>query len=83
KNFFHEELMMKIISSSFFNKTEAFIIIGAYLSGICQLDSKSAYDMFFYYSPAVASAFGICMINSKDVIQSPKLLKKFSQLTQL
>ena len=44
-----------------------------------QFNGKSAYDMFtFTYSKALADILGISFIEPKDVIQSPKLLKKFS-----
>lgn len=43
-----------------------------------QFNGKSSYDMFtFFYSQKLASALGISFIPSADVIQSPKLLKKF------
>lgn len=42
-----------------------------------QFNGKSAYDMFtFTYSVELADALGISYIAPKDVIQSPKLLKK-------
>ena len=41
-----------------------------------QFNGKSAYDLFtFYYSAELASALGISFVDSKDVIQSPALLK--------
>ena len=41
-----------------------------------QFNGKSAYDMFtFFYSHELADAMGISFIPSKDVIQSPALLK--------
>lgn len=43
-----------------------------------QFNGKSSYDMFtFFYSQKLASALGISFIPSADVIQSPKLLKRF------
>lgn len=44
-----------------------------------QFNGKSAYDMFtFTYSKALADILGISFIEPKDVIQTSKLLKKFS-----
>lgn len=44
-----------------------------------QFNGKSSYDMFtFTYSKELADALGISPIPSKDVIQTPKLLKLFS-----
>lgn len=42
-----------------------------------QFNGKSAYDMFcFTYSAELAAALGISYIPPKEVVQSPKLLKK-------
>ena len=44
-----------------------------------QFNGKSAYDMFtFTYSKELADILGISFIEPKDVIQTSKLLKKFS-----
>ncbi len=41
-----------------------------------QFNGKSAYDMFtFFFSEALANAFGISFIPPREVLQSPKLLK--------
>ena len=44
-----------------------------------QFNGKSAYDLFtFTYSKALADLLGISFIEPKDVIQTPKLLKRLS-----
>lgn len=43
----------------------------------CRFQGKSAYDMFsFMYSEKLAEALGIFFVDPKEVIQSPKLLKR-------
>ena len=42
-----------------------------------QFNGKSAYDMFaFTHSPELAQALGISFVDPKEVVQSPRLLKK-------
>ena len=42
-----------------------------------QFNGNSAYDMFaFTHSPELAQALGISFVDPKEVVQSPRLLKK-------
>jgi len=54
-------------------------LIFSHVNGVkrLQFNGKSAYDMFaFTYSPELAEALGISFVDPKEVVQSPKLLKR-------
>ena len=54
-------------------------LIFSHVNGVkrLQFNGKSAYAMFtFTYSPELAEALGISFVNPKEVVQSPKLLKR-------
>jgi len=66
--------------SSFDSFTQKTVnLIFSHVNGIKrrQFNGKSAFDMFaFAYSPELAQALGISFVDPKEVVQTPRLLKK-------